>query len=124
MIIDFIGRSYFTQNLNLLSRDGTLIFLAMMSGPKLAPDTNIMQILFKRLTLKGTTLRSRDVEYQADLLERFEKHALPKIREGKLKVEVHEVYDWEKVGEGHREMEANKNSGKVSWLMIVLVGAR
>lgn len=91
MIIDFIGKNYFTPNLNSLRRDGTLVFLAMMSGPKLEPDTNIMQILFKRLTLKGSTLRSRTVEYQRDLLKSFEKDALGSIREGKMKVEVHEV---------------------------------
>jgi NADPH:quinone reductase-like Zn-dependent oxidoreductase len=123
LIIDFIGRSYFTSNLNLLNRDGTLVFLAMMSGPKLEPDTNIMQVLFKRLTIKGTTLRSRTVEYQADLLQRFEKHALRLIREEKMKIEVHEVFDWKDVVKAHQEMEANKNSGKVSWHVCSVVRA-
>ena len=113
MIIDFIGKNYFQSNLNVLRRDGTLVFLAMMSGPKLEADTNIMQILYKRLTVKGTTLRSRTVEYQADLLQRFEEHALPLIRKGELQVKVHEVFTWDKVVEAHQEMEANKNTGKV-----------
>nr|GFD30373.1 hypothetical protein [Tanacetum cinerariifolium] len=82
---------YFNSNLNILRRDGTLVFLAMMSGPTLQPDTNIMQILFKRLTLKGSTLRSRTTEYQADLLQRFKDNALGLIKDGKMKVEVHEV---------------------------------
>lgn len=89
-----------------------------MSGPKLEPDTNIMQVLFKRLTLKGTTLRSRTVEYQADLLGRFEKYALGLIREGKMKIEVHEVFPWSEVVKAQKEMEANKNSGKVSISII------
>ena len=118
LIIDFIGKNYFNSNLNSLRRDGKLVFLAMMSGPKLEPDTNIMQILFKRLTLKGSTLRSRTVEYQADLLERFEKHALGLIKEGKMTVEIHEVFPWDKVVEAQKEMEANKNSGKVSSVFL------
>lgn len=113
LIIDFIGKNYFTPNLNSLRRDGTLVFLAMMSGPKLEPDTNIMQILFKRLTLKGSTLRSRTTEYQRDLLQSFKKDALGLITEGKMKVEVHEVFPWTKVIDAHKEMEANKNSGKI-----------
>ncbi len=128
LIVEFIGRNYFNSNMNLLRRDGTMVFLAFMSGPVLPPDTNIMQLLYKRLTLKGSTLRSRSAEYQRDLLRRFEKDALPLIREGKMKVEVHEVcsplietveakrgkvYPWTKVVEAHKEMEANKNSGKV-----------
>jgi NADPH:quinone reductase-like Zn-dependent oxidoreductase len=91
LIVEFIGRNYFNSNMNLLRRDGTMVFLAFMSGPVLPPDTNIMQLLYKRLTLKGSTLRSRSAEYQRDLLRRFEKDALPLIREGKMKVEVHEV---------------------------------
>jgi D-arabinose 1-dehydrogenase-like Zn-dependent alcohol dehydrogenase len=125
LVIDFIGRSYFKANLNLLRRDGTLVFLAFMSGPTLENDTNIQQLLFKRLTLKGSTLRSRTVEYQQELLEHFERDALGLI----VKVEVHQVcniqvsgchindtqvFPWTKVSEAHKEMEANKNSGKVS----------
>ena len=91
IIVDFIGRNYFNYNLNLLRRDGTMVILAFMSGPVLSPDTNIMQLLFKRLTLKGSTLRSRTVDYQGALLRGFEKDALPLIREGKMRVEVHEV---------------------------------
>lgn len=73
-----------------------------------------MSILFKRLTLKGTTLRSRTVEYQSDLLGRFEQYALGLIKEGKMKIEVHEVFPWTEVIKATKEMEANKNSGKVS----------
>jgi len=113
LIIDFIGKNYFNSNLNLLRRDGTMVFLAFMSGPVLPPDTNLIQLLFKRLTLKGSTLRSRTAEYQRDLLRRFEENALPLIKKGKMRVEVHEVFPWEKVVDAHKEMEANKNSGKV-----------
>jgi hypothetical protein len=49
------------------------------------------QLLFKRLTLKGSTLRSRDAEYQQNLLEKFEELALPLLKEKKMKIEVHEV---------------------------------
>lgn len=113
-VVEFIGRNYFQQNLNVMRRDGTMVFLALMSGPKLPEDTNISALVYQRLTLKGSTLRSRDQDYQADLIGRFEKHALPLIRDGKVKVEVHEVFDWKKAREAHEEMEANKNSGKVS----------
>ncbi len=113
-VLDFVGKNYFSSNLDILRRDGVLVFLAMLSGPKLPEGTNIQQLLYKRLTLKGTTLRSRSVEYQEDLLQRFKQHALPLICDGQVKVEVHEVFPWEKVVEAHKEMEANKNSGKVS----------
>jgi hypothetical protein len=43
------------------------------------------------LTLKGSTLRSRDAKYQQNLLEKFEELALPLLKEKKMKIEVHEV---------------------------------
>lgn len=113
LIVDFIGRDYFSSNLNVLRRDGVMVMLALMSGAKLEADTNLGLLLYKRLTIKGSTLRSRTVEYQAELLRKFEKDALGMIREGKMKVEVHEVFPWTKATEAHKEMEANKNSGKV-----------
>jgi hypothetical protein len=64
------------------------------------------------------------------LLGRFEKEALPMIVKGEMKVSVHDVYDWEKVAEAHKEMEANKNSGKVSsgcllwWCWLLILGSQ
>ena len=114
LVIDFIGPSYFNQNLGSLRRDGTLVWLAMMSGAKLPEGTSIIPILFKRLNLKGSTLRSRTVEYQSDLLQQFKEKGLGLLVDGKMKVEVHEVYPWDKIADAHKLMEANKNSGKVS----------
>lgn len=57
-IIEFIGKSYWTQNLNVLRRDGTMVYLAFMSGATFPPDANIAQVsqpqshhLLKWLTL-------------------------------------------------------------------------
>jgi hypothetical protein len=109
------------QNISLLRQDGRLILLALLSGGTLPASSSFGPILFKRLTIKGSTLRSRTTEYQGELLQRFEEEALGMIGgegEGRLKVKVHEVFPWDKVVEAHKEMEANKNSGKVS-LMVV-----
>lgn len=114
LIIDFIGPGYFDQNLSVLRRDGTMVILAFLSGVKLQ-GSNLGPLLFKRLTIKGSTLRSRSIEYQRDLLKQFEKDALGKIVKGEMRIEVHEVFPWDKVAHAHKEMEANKNSGKVSF---------
>lgn len=87
-----------------------MVYLAFMSGPTFPDGASIapvcfslssshlsrrkkliMQLLFKRLTLKGSTLRSRDAKYQQNLLEKFEELALPLLKEKKMKIEVHEV---------------------------------
>jgi NADPH:quinone reductase-like Zn-dependent oxidoreductase len=95
-----------------------MIILAFLSGATLPDKASFAPLLFKRLTVRGTTLRSRSPEYQGELLGRFEKEALPMIVKGDMKVSVHDVYDWEKVADAHKEMEANKNSGKVGLLFL------
>lgn len=117
LIVDFVGPNYWNQNVSLLRQDGRMIILATLSGATLPDKSALIPILFKRLTIKGSTLRSRSAEYQGELLGRFEKEALPYLggeTEGKeMKVSIHDVYSWDKVIEAHKEMEANKNSGKI-----------
>lgn len=66
------------------------------------------------IDLAGTTLRSRTLEYQSDLLKRFTDKALNKIF-GKLSggegldLVIHKVYNWENIVEAHTEMEEAKN---------------
>ncbi|WWD21832.1 hypothetical protein CI109_106320 [Kwoniella shandongensis] len=113
LIIDFIGQNYYNQNINLLRRDGTLYYLAFMSGASFPEGASLGPLLFKRLTVKGSTLRSRDEKYQHDLLQIFKEKVLPGILSKEMKVVIHEVYPWSKVIEAHKDMEANKNSGKL-----------
>ena len=74
---------------------------------------NLGPILFKRLRIQGSTLRARDVDYKARLVEKFSK-VLPDLTgsegNGKLRVYIHKVHPWNEIVEATREMEANKNS--------------
>jgi len=78
-----------------MRQDGRMVILATLSGAKLPADSALMPILFKRLNIKGSTLRSRSPEYQGELLGRFEKEALGSLgAEGgdkEMKVSIHKV---------------------------------
>ncbi|KLT40592.1 quinone oxidoreductase putative [Cutaneotrichosporon oleaginosum] len=112
VVVDFIGKDYFQRNLSVMRRDARMVLLAFMSGA-VVDKANIAMFLAKRLQLRGSTLRSRTLEYQADLLQRFREHALPLIVAGKYKIEVYKTFPWTEVIEGQKEMAANKNSGKI-----------
>lgn len=112
VIIDFIAGPYFRQNLNSLSKDGRLILLATLGGGK-TDDADIRQILTKRLTVIGSTLRSRTIDYQIKLNADFINFAFDKFENGLLKPVIDRVFDWKDAGEAHRFMEANKNTGKI-----------
>ncbi|KAH7026167.1 zinc-binding dehydrogenase [Microdochium trichocladiopsis] len=112
LIIDFIGASYFQQNLNVAARDAHWVCLGMMGGSVL-DGVNIGPLLFKRIRIEGTTLRSREPEYQGRLRDKLAEY-IPHFDEGgKLKVLVDSVFDWEDVIKAHKLMEENKSRGKI-----------
>ncbi|KAG8878487.1 hypothetical protein FRB97_002475 [Tulasnella sp. 331] len=119
VIVDFIGKDYWDKNIDSLARDGRMVHLAFMSGDK-APSFSIAPILYKRLSILGSTLRSRALEYQSDLMVQFKNNSLPDMKsgdapaaEGGLRVYVHNVYPWTEIQKAHREMAENKTSGKI-----------
>ena len=110
-IVDFVGADYFQKNLDVAARDARIVLLGTLSGGKV-PDADISQILFKRIRIEGSTLRSRDEEYQGKLRDRLEEY-IPAFEKGDLKIIVDRIIPWEEIQEGHRYMEAAKNSGKI-----------
>ncbi|KAI0770603.1 quinone oxidoreductase [Fomes fomentarius] len=116
VIIDFVGQSHWNKNIDALAYDGRMTMLALLSGAEVA-NVNLAPILYKRLRIQGSTLRSRTVDYQAELVARFKREAFDHITgssgEGPIRTYIHKIYPWTEIKEAHREMEANSNSGKI-----------
>lgn len=112
LILDFIGAPYFQQNIESLAVDGRLVIIGVMGGPKVK-EVNLGQLLFRRLKVIGTALRSRPVEDKIDLTKRFSEFAMPRFADGRLKPVIDSVWDWDKADEAHQHMEQNKNTGKI-----------
>lgn len=112
LIIDFIGAPYFTHNVDSLCRDGRLVMLAFLGGVK-ADEVNLRKILAKRLTIAGSTLRSRSSAYQIELTRDMTGFLLPLLKSGKIEPVIDKVFDWQEVREAHKYMEDNRNQGKI-----------
>ena len=106
-----MGGNYFQQNLDVAARDCRIVLLGTLSGGKV-PNADISQILFKRIRIEGSTLRSRDEDYQGQLRDKLETY-LPEFEAGRLKIIVDKVLPWEKIQEAHKYMEDAQNSGKI-----------
>lgn len=111
-VLDFVGQQYLQQNLSVMRTDARLVYLAMLSGP-VADKVNIQPILMKRLTLIGSTLRSRSPEYKASLVSEFASYASHLLEDGTLKPVIDKTFDWTQVGEAHEYMSNNLNLGKI-----------
>ncbi|KAI8986272.1 quinone oxidoreductase [Trametes punicea] len=116
VIIDFVGQSHWHKNIDSLAYDGRMTLLAVLSGGEVS-NFNLMPILYKRLRIQGSTLRARSEDYQAELIARFKCEAFGHITgssgNGRIRTYIHKVYPWTEIQDAHREMEANKNSGKI-----------
>ncbi len=96
----------------MFKKEGRLIILATLGGTK-ADEADLRKILTKWLTVKGSTLRARDLKYQINLTQKFSRFALDKFESGKLKPVVDKIFNWKDAAEAHKFMEANKNTGKL-----------
>lgn len=111
MVLDFIGAPYLQQNIEALALWGRVVFLSSLGGAQ--ASFNIGQMMGKRISLFGCTLRSRSLEEKLAVTRRFATSVLPLLANGIVKPIIDEVYPLEQIADAHRAMEANKNFGKL-----------
>ncbi|KAK4219152.1 quinone oxidoreductase [Rhypophila decipiens] len=111
LIVDFIGADYFSKNLDVVAREGRIVLLGLMSG-SVVPKADIGKLLYKAARIEGSTLRSRDEEYQGRLRDKLEDY-LPQFESGELKIFIDTVFDWNDIVKAHELLEANKTMGKI-----------
>lgn len=112
LILDFVGASYFGQNIKSLAVDGKLLLIGTMGG-SVAERVNLLDLLFRRLQILGTSLRSLDTARRNGLTQRFAGFALPRFADGLLRPVIDSVVDWSEVASAHLRMESNANVGKI-----------
>ncbi len=111
VVIDFIGAPYMEQNLLALTMWGRMVFLATMGGVQ--ANVNLGQLMGKRISMRGVTLRTRTLEEKLAVTRRFATCVLPLFERGKVKPIIEQVYPLEKIAEAHRVMGENRNFGKL-----------
>ena len=113
VVIDFIGQNYFQGNLDVAARDGRIVHLGAMSGTKLPAGVDMGAFVRKRVRFEGSTLRSRDEDYQGKLRNTLVEHSVPKLKDGSFKVPIEKVFPWEDIAKAHQLMESNQTKGKI-----------
>ncbi len=111
VILDMIGGDYVTKNLKLLRPEGRLVFINAMKGAK--AEVNLMQVMTQRLTITGSTLRSREAAFKTALAAEVEQQVWPLLTSGKFLANVFKVFPLAEVAEAHRLMESSQHIGKI-----------
>ncbi|GGB43221.1 alcohol dehydrogenase [Lentibacillus populi] len=112
VILDFVGASYWEQNLKSIAIDGRWVLIGVLGGSEVE-KVDLMSLLAKRIHLKGTLLTPRSDSYKKALTEEFSRKAIPLFKQNKLKAIVDHTFPFEDIQKAHRHMEENKNIGKI-----------
>lgn len=111
VILDPVGANYAALNLKLLALDGRWVLIALMGGREAPLD--LAQVLAKRIQLLGSTLRSRDEQFKADLLSDLRANVWPLFAEGRLSPQLARTFPIKDAEAAFAELATNRVSGKL-----------
>lgn len=112
VILDIVGAPYLAQNLNLLRRDGRLVYIAFLGGAK-AKEVKLGQIMMKRLTITGSTMRARNTEEKAKITYGLKHTVAPLWAKGECLPMIYKTFKFDQIQAAHAEMDKGEHVGKV-----------
>lgn len=111
VVLDMVAGDYINRNLNCLADDGRIVIIALLGGSKATIDGG--QVLRRRLTITGSTLRPRPVAFKAAIAQSLKQHVWPLLAAKKIKPIVHATFPLARACDAHAMMEAGEQIGKI-----------
>lgn len=111
VVLDLVGGAYFAENLRSLAARGRLMLVGLTAGA--SAEFDLRAALSRRLTIRGTVLRSRTIEEKASATRVFRDDVVPLLADGTIRPNIDRVFDFQDVGEAHEYLESNESFGKV-----------
>ncbi len=111
VILDMVAGAYVAREVQCLADDGRLAIIAVQGGVK--SEFNAGDVLRRRLTITGSTLRPRPVAFKAAIATSLRQKVWPLIEAGRVKTVVHKVFDAAQAAQAHALMESSTHVGKI-----------
>lgn len=111
VVLDMVGGDYLPRNLQCLADDGRHVSIAVQGG--LTATIPIFEIMRRRLTLTGSTLRPRDTAFKSLVAEELARTVWPYVEEGQLKPVIDRTYPLADAPAAHERMESGDHIGKI-----------
>jgi putative PIG3 family NAD(P)H quinone oxidoreductase len=110
-VLDMVGGDYLPRNLQCLAEDGRHVSIAVQGG--LTATIPIFDIMRRRLTLTGSTLRPRDAAFKGLVADEMHRTVWPHVEAGRLKPVLDRTFPLEDAPAAHERMEAGDHIGKI-----------
>ncbi|WP_392337208.1 NAD(P)H-quinone oxidoreductase [Loktanella salsilacus] len=111
LILDMVGGSYMQRNINALADDGRLVQIAFLQGMK--AELNLVQMMTRRLTLTGSTLRPQSDLAKARIADQLRAKVWPLLAAGRVGPVMDLEFALEDAAKAHARMEAGDHIGKI-----------
>jgi putative PIG3 family NAD(P)H quinone oxidoreductase len=111
VVLDMVGGDYVPRNIDCLADDGRHVSIASQRGAK--TEIPIPVIMRRRLTLTGSTLRPRSVEFKTMVADEIAKTVWPYLEGGRLKPVIDSTFPLDQAARAHARMEAGEHVGKI-----------
>jgi putative PIG3 family NAD(P)H quinone oxidoreductase len=111
VILDMVGGPYLNRNLECLAREGRLVLIGFLGGPR--AEVDIRPVLQRWLTVTGSTLRPRSVEEKGRIARALREHVWPLLESGSVAPVIDSTFPLADAAEAHRRLEAGTHVGKV-----------
>lgn len=112
LILDMVGGLYIPRNIRALADDGRLVQIAFLHGPKVE-EMNFVQVMTRRLTITGSTLRPQSDLAKAMIADSLRDHVWPLLDAGKIAPVMDSEFDLADACKAHERMEGSGHIGKI-----------
>jgi putative PIG3 family NAD(P)H quinone oxidoreductase len=111
VVIDMVGGDYLPRNIACLAEEGRHVSIAVQRGP--IAEIAIFDIMRRRLTLTGSTLRGRSVEFKTMVADELARTVWPYVDGGRLRPVIDSVFPLAEAAAAHARMESGEHIGKI-----------
>lgn len=111
VVLDMVAGSYVAREVECMAEDGRLVIIAVQGGIK--AEFNAGLVLRKRLTITGSTLRPRSLEFKASIAKALKEKVWPLLESGAIKPVIHSTFAAGDAAKAHTLMESNQHIGKI-----------
>lgn len=111
LILDMVGGDYLPRNIKTLADDGRLVQIAFLQGPKV--ELNFSQVMVRRLTITGSTLRPQSVSAKARIAAALEAEVWPLLASGRIAPVIDAEFPLDEAVKAHARMESSAHIGKI-----------
>ncbi len=111
VVLDMVGGDYVPRNIACMAEDARHVSIAAQRGAR--AEIPVWTVMARRLTLTGSTLRARSVEFKSHLADEIRRNVWPHVEAGRLRPIIDATFPLDQAADAHRRMEGGEHVGKI-----------